>query len=164
MRTLLLVLFFACCFGVAAIWQQQRTQRLREERELAARIAAGDAAMTRSGLLRAGEAVVLIGGPAGAEPTQPKPSQAAAGGSVVHAGESQGPPSAPPAAPLADFVLEVGAGQSLSKIAHAHYGHAPVELVEKLARYNGLADPNALRAGMQLKLPSLERLGVVLKP
>lgn len=167
MRTLLLVLSLACCFGLAAIWQQQRTGRLREERELAGRIASGDAAMTPSGVLRAGEAVVVIGGPAGQARADKGSTHVDGGQGVVHAGEKAAP--SPPVTPiidppLADFVVEVAAGQSLSKIAHAHYGHAPVDLVDKLAHYNGLSDPNALRAGMQLKLPSLERLGVVLKP
>jgi nucleoid-associated protein YgaU len=167
MRSLILVLILACAFGVAALWQQSRTQRLREERALAARVASGEAAMTPSGLLGPGEAVVVIGRPSGA-PAAPR-ANAPKGGppaprSTVPASPTPAPPPAAPPAPLGDFVLEVGAGQSLSKIAHAHYGHAPVELVTKLAQYNGMADPNALRAGMQLKLPTLERLGVVLKP
>ena len=176
MRTLILVLLLACAFGGAALWQQQRTARLREERALAAQVAAGRAAMTPSGLLGPGEAVVVIGGPAkqpGAPGAAPKPVPAPPSGGAPAPGPGgnlprslpQAPIPAPvPAPALGDFELEVGAGQSLSKIAHDHYGHAPVELVSKLAQYNGMADANALRAGMKLKLPTLERLGVVLKP
>lgn len=166
MRTLLLVLILACGFGAAALWQQQRIARLREERAVAAQVAAGNAAMTPSGLLGPGEAVVVIGRPA-KQPSapgvdrKPVPAPAPGPGTTVPANLPQPPPPTPA---LGDFVLEVGAGQSLSKIAHDHYGHAPVELVTKLAQYNGMADANALRAGMKLKLPTLERLGVVLKP
>ena len=174
MRTLLLVLILACAFGAAGLWMQQRTGRLREERALAAQVAAGRAAMTPSGPLGDGEAVVVIGGPARPpgtprlEPVQvpgPAPDGSYDQNSKPKVPADPNPPpiQAPPA-PLGDFVLEVGAGQSLSKIAHDHYGHAPVELVNKLAQYNGLADANALRAGMKLKLPTLEHLGVVLKP
>ncbi len=174
MRTLILVLILACGFGAAALWQQQRTARLREERALAAQVAAGQAAMTPSGMLGPGEAVVVIGRPA-QQPSAPGIDSRQVPAPLPGGTPAPGPgaklpanlPQTPPAVPapvLGDFVLEVGAGQSLSKIAHAHYGHAPVELVTKLAQYNGMADANALRAGMKLKLPTLERLGVVLKP
>jgi nucleoid-associated protein YgaU len=155
-RTLFLVLLLACGFGAAALWQQSRVQRLREERALAARISAGDVALTPSGALGKDEAVVVIGRPAGgsaaAKPELPPPREPEAPPKIVT-----------PAPPPGDFVLDVTAGQSLSQIAHAHYGHAPVELVTKLARYNGLTDANALRAGMTIKLPTLEKLGVELK-
>jgi nucleoid-associated protein YgaU len=171
MRTLLLVLGLACCFGVAAIWQQQRTVRLREERELQARIAAGDLAMTRSGLLHTGEAVVVLGAPAGEEARVvdegdlPPDALEHVPETTEGEGPAQDTPTeSAPEAELADFVMQVTSGQSLSKIAHEHYGHAPQELVRKLAEYNRMADANELRVGMQLKLPTLKRLGVVLKP
>ena len=182
MRSLMLVLILACLFGAAAIWQQTRTAALREERVLAAEIAAGEVLPTPSGVLGPGEAVVVIGRPSGA--TTPVTTPTATPGAGQQTGPAA-PPSpqpgvnpdprapqppdatpkpAPAPAPLGDFELTVAPGQSLSKIAHQHYGHAPVELVTKLAKYNGMADSNALRAGMKLKLPTLERLGVVLKP
>ena len=156
MRTLILILILACGFGSAALWQQLRVERLHEERVLAAEIRAGNVAETKSGVLGKDEAVVVIGRPAGAPPQAP----------VINDPKIPAPPPpvvVPPPAPLGDFLLEVSSGQSLSKIAHDHYGHAPAELVTKLAHYNGLADANALRTGMQIKLPTLERLGVVLK-
>ncbi len=161
MRTLILILLLVAGFGSAALWQQMRTQKLREERALASQIEAGNIAQTPSGILGKDEAVVVIGRPAGT-------SAKAATADVK--GRTDAPPVvvAPPAVvvpspPQGDFVLEVSAGQTLSKIAHDHYGHAPLELVGKLAQYNGLADADALRAGMQIKLPTLERLGVTLK-
>ncbi|MEO6710827.1 MAG: LysM domain-containing protein [Planctomycetota bacterium] len=161
MRTLILLLILVCGFGAAALWQQTRLQRLREERAIAGEISAGNVARTQSGLLGKEEGVVVIGRPAG--------------NPAATAGESKGaePPANPalpqpapvpaPAPPPGDFVMAVSAGQSLSQIAHDHYGHAPVDLVTKLAKYNGLEDADGLRPGMQLKLPTLERLGVVLK-
>ena len=167
MRTLLLVLLLACGFGVAAIWQQQRTARLREERALAGRVASGDVVMTPSGLLEPGQAVLVIGMPAA--PTQPSADDKTVAVPGVDGVNKEAPvqpagPTVPPQKELGDFTVEVASGQSLSKIAHDHYGHAPLELVRKLAEYNKLASADALRAGMQLKLPPLERLGVVLKP
>ena len=175
-RALILLLLLACAFGGAALWQQLRTQRLREERALAAQVAAGKLAMTPSGVLGTDEGVVVVGrpalstatglqagigipGPAAPTPAPPSAPPSIAPGAPGSPGPSK--PAAPP--PLGDFVMEVGAGQSLSQIAHDHYGHAPVELVTKLAQYNGMSDANALKAGMKLKLPPLERLGVVLK-
>lgn len=154
MRTLLLVLALACCFGVAAIWQQSHIRRLNQERVLAAEIRAGETTATASGLLDEDEAVIWIGRPAGAaqDSPPPKPPEKEA------PRQAPAPPAPKPPAPVADFELEVAAGQSLSKIAHAHYGSASIELVNKLAQYNGMRDPNALRAGMRLKLPPLERL------
>ena len=157
MRTLFLVLILVCGFGAAALWQELRVKRLHEERVLAAEISSGNAALTPSGVLGKDQAVVVIGRPAGAgaaaksEGAAPKPQ-----------GETP-PVVATPPPPPGDFVLQVSAGQSLSKIAHDHYGHAPTVLVNKLALYNGLADANALKAGMTLKLPPLEKLGVKLE-
>ena len=155
MRTLILILILVCGFGSAALWQQMRVQRLREERALADEIRAGNVAETPSGVLGKDEAVVVIGRPA--RTSAATPETGAAPPAVV-------PPVVvtPPPSPV-EFALEVVAGQSLSMIAHDHYGHAPVELVTKLATYNGLANADALRAGMTIKLPTLEKLGVVIK-
>ena len=54
--------------------------------------------------------------------------------------------------------MEVQPGQTLSGIAHAHYGTAPAALVQALADYNGIGDPDALRAGAWVLLPERERL------
>ncbi|MBK8178415.1 MAG: LysM peptidoglycan-binding domain-containing protein [Planctomycetes bacterium] len=167
MRSLILVLILACLFGAAAVWQQTRTTRLREERALALELASGQAALTQSGLLGPGQANVVIGRPSGAAPLAPGAQQSPGGSAGPVAkppapGPAPKPGTAPPPA-LGDFELTVNPGQSLSKIAQAHYGHSPADLVSKLAAYNGLKDANAMRAGMKLKLPTLERLGVVLK-
>ena len=158
MRTLFLILLLACGFGSAALWQQTRLRRLREERALAVEIRAGNLSKTPSGVLGKDEAVVVIGRPSG-QPPLATPTEPPRAGTVPVIPK----PQAAPPPPQGDFVLEVSAGQSLSKIAREHYGHAPTELITKLAQYNGLASADAVKVGMKLKLPTLERLGVVLK-
>jgi nucleoid-associated protein YgaU len=64
----------------------------------------------------------------------------------------------PPPRWPADLELVVRPGQSLSKIAAAEYGRATDELVQRLATYNGLDDPNKLRAGQSLRVPTKEKL------
>jgi nucleoid-associated protein YgaU len=101
------------------------------------------AAPTRSvpELLAPGPADVEADGEAGTEDRDP------------HPGEDPLPPFE-----LPDFELEVRAGQTLSQIAYAHYGTAPEALVKALATYNGLSDPDALRAGRRLLLPDRSKL------
>lgn len=61
---------------------------------------------------------------------------------------------------LPDAELEVRPGQTLSEIAFAAYGTANPGLVEALARYNGLGDPDDLRVGTTLRLPERKALGL----
>lgn len=107
---------------------------------------------------------VVLGRPSGAEAwvdetAQPAPTLAA---SVAPApGPAQAQPGAPTPAPRPaqrEFELTVQAGQSLSVICKSHYGSARAELVQALARYNGVADPSRIKAGARLKLPPLEQL------
>lgn len=165
----------AAVFGLAALWQAWKLDELRSERVRAAQIAAGEFAETPDGLLPAGTGVVIIGRLAGAGVAgQQDDSATGFGSGVVHAaGDAPAdsppvsnvtPPVAvsPPAQPvLGDFELEVQPGQTLSGIAHAHYGHASADLVDRLARYNGLADKNSLGAGHKLRLPPLETLNAL---
>jgi hypothetical protein len=187
MRAVVLLLFFATAFGSAALWQAQRVEALKRERELAADIQQGKVGESPSGLIEAGWGVVVIGTPSGL-PVVGAPSgvpvvDAPSGVSVIDAqsgvpvidaqsraepaplAEAPRAPEAPQVAPpargdaqLADFELVVESGQTLSKIAKAHYGTAARDVVRALARYNGLADENALKLGQPLKLPALDRL------
>ncbi|MHC4262265.1 MAG: LysM peptidoglycan-binding domain-containing protein [Planctomycetota bacterium] len=61
--------------------------------------------------------------------------------------------------PLPDPELTVRSGQTLSEIAYDYYGTAPPSLVLALARYNGMANPNELRAGATIRLPERAELG-----
>jgi hypothetical protein len=149
MRLVLILCTLASAFALAAMWQEQKLAELRRERLLASRVAAGVVVETPSGALPAGKGVVIIGRPSGAEAVDvpyepPVPAQ------------EQGAQASPEE--LADFVMEVRSGQTLSGIAHAVYGTAPSGLVKRLAEYNGLADPNLLRAGQRLALPPREIL------
>ncbi|MCY3000847.1 MAG: LysM domain-containing protein [Planctomycetota bacterium] len=153
MRAPLVLLGLAVAFGLAAMWQSKRSAEHAAARELAARAQAGQVAVSESGLLEPGEASIVIGRPAGIEMPQRGPETGGA------AGEPQpAPPATTPPAPEPDFTVTVEPGQSLSKIAREHYGTAPIELVRSLARYNGLPDENAIRAGQALKLPPIEAL------
>jgi len=149
MRLVLILCTLACAFALAAMWQEQKLAELRRGRELASRVAAGIVVETPSGALPAGKGVVIIGRPSGADPI-PLPQ------APVVLPEEGVPPE--PESELADFVMEVRSGQTLSGIAHAVYGTAPSGLVRRLAEYNGLANPNQLRAGQRLSLPPRERL------
>ena len=153
MRAPLVLLGLAVAFGLAAMWQSRRAERHAAEREFAARQQAGLVALSESGLLGPGEASIVIGRPAGVE-TTPRPAREG----EAQAAPPSPSPTPPEPAPPTDFTVTVEAGQSLSKIAREHYGTAPVELVRSLARYNGLPDENAIRAGQALRLPPLERL------
>jgi nucleoid-associated protein YgaU len=151
-RALVLLLLLAAGFGLAALWQSRHLERLREEREAAAQVVEGELGRTESGLVPAGLAVVTVGKPSGAAPLEG--AREADPPEVVEAPEAE--PFEHP--PLPDFEMVVAEGQSLSKIAAAHYGEATRALVDALARYNGLDDANLLKAGDTLFLPALETL------
>jgi nucleoid-associated protein YgaU len=63
--------------------------------------------------------------------------------------------------PPAPRYHDVRPGESLSVIAQRCYGS--VRFTDALAAYNGLADPNELRAGHHLRLPPAEELGAAPK-
>jgi len=157
---LLLALFLA-----AAIWQDRLTDDLRLEREAAAR-ELDEGRVGRE--LPPGWIEVVIGAPSGAPPVeaprQPFPQAAQgtpaglAGDAPVHEAAGTELVEGEPDGSLPDFELEVAPGQSLGTIAHAHYGTAPVRLVEALAAYNGLADADRLTVGQVLYLPPYEVL------
>ena len=160
MRLFAVLFALALAFGLAALWQRHKVDELRAARERASRVAAGVLAETPSGDLRRGKGVVIVGRPSGVDPL-PVPGGAGgegAAGVPSDAELSGGELSGADAARLADFVMEVRSGQTLSGIAAAIYGTAPAELVRRLAAYNGMEDPDELRAGQRLLLPPLERL------
>jgi len=150
-RALALLLLLACGFGLAGLWQSRRLEAMRSARDTAARVAEGELAETGSGLIPAGSAVVLIGHPSGAAPLESASVELPDQPEVTDAGEFDYPD-------LPDFELKVRSGQSLSSIAEAHYGENSRALVNALAEYNGLEDPNRLRVGDRILLPEIERL------
>lgn len=56
-----------------------------------------------------------------------------------------------------DVVYTVKAGDTLSHIALRYYGSAGKASYMKIAEANGLADPNKIRVGQQLKIPGTTR-------
>ena len=156
MRALLWILVLALAFTAAWAWQERHLERLRAQRGAAAEVAEGRLGETESGLLPEGWAVVTIGAPSGANPIpRPEPVEPS------DARDEPAPSAEPePWAPeeLADFELTVQPGQTLSGIAQARYGTAGRRVVQALAEYNGLADPDSLRAGARLRLPPAELL------
>ena len=183
MRSVLLLLALAIAFGAAAAWQSRKVEALHAERARAAAIRDGELADTPSGEVRAGWAVVTVGRPSGK--SQPRPAAEALDEELDEGleGPSEEALGAPAedvldenadASDLAradagggerlgedwvgDYELIVEPGQSLSKIAAAHYGSAPERLVAALARYNGMDDPDQLSAGQRLRLPPLDLL------
>jgi nucleoid-associated protein YgaU len=185
MRSVLLLLALAITFGAAAAWQSRKVEALHAERARAAAIRDGELADTPSGEVRAGWAVVTVGRPSGK--SQPRTAEAeldegleglsdetlgASSGGEFDADTAASELSPADAAGVesqadeswagddwaGDYELIVEPGQSLSKIAAAHYGSAPEPLVTALARYNGMGDPDQLGAGQRLRLPPLDLL------
>jgi nucleoid-associated protein YgaU len=147
-RALALLLLLASGFGLAALWQSRRLEAMRSEHEAAARVAEGDLSETESGLIPAGSGVVLIGRPSGASPLEGATDDAP---EVTDAGQFEHPE-------LPDFELEIRSGQTLSSIAEAHYSNKSLALVQALAEYNGLEDPDLLSPGDRIFLPQIEKL------
>ncbi len=154
MRVVALLLLLATAFGAAALWQSRRVEALEADREHARQLEAGELAEGPHGTIPAGWAHVVMGGPSAVEPV----TSAAPPGLTTPPTVEPGSSTQPAAPAKVDFEVIVEPGQSLSKIARGHYGTAPVALVRELARYNGLADENALRAGQTLRLPPIEQL------
>ena len=94
-------------------------------------------------------------GPDGAPVSPPGPGPDGYGSDPGPAPE---PPAPPPERYPADLELVVRSGQSLSKIVAESYGRSTPDLVRRLAAYNGLADPDRLRAGQRLRVPVREKL------
>jgi nucleoid-associated protein YgaU len=180
MRSVVLLLLLAIAFGAAAMWQSRKVEALHAQRERAAAIRDGELADTPSGEVRAGWAVVTVGRPSGK--SRPPPVEPVPEPETGMAGEFADELDANGVAPTdldlpqptpddgaatqgqekenwtQDYELIVEPGQSLSKIAAAHYGSGPAPLVEALARYNGMSDPDQLAAGQRLRLPPLDLL------
>lgn len=159
MRALLLALTLAGLFVLALWWQERHWAGIRaEQNALAARQDALEAP-TPSGTLSAGQAVLIVGSPSGAEPVaRPTPPRGAPRPKAQPQTSSGDPDQPLHEGPLPEFELVVQPGQTLSGLAHLHYGRHGRELLAALARHNGLSDPHQLRAGAVLRLPPIEAL------
>jgi len=171
-RILLGALVLVALFLGAATWQRRFAQAARDERDASLRVRTSHEVEAPA----EGWSVVTVGRPGGGDPYgAPAPSSARASGSV---GSSAAPaggagPTSAPAPPQASAspaiatpapagasstAWTVEAGQSLSRICSARYGTARAEVVDAVARHNGLASPDLVREGQRLDLPPIERL------
>ena len=164
MRILALLVLLAALFGLAWFWQTGTLARMRAERAATLGVERGGRRDPAFEALPDGWGVVVIGAPSGAEPVflersgrapsppsaelEARPEDLAAGASWTELEQRA----------LGDYRIEILAGQTLSSIADAYYGERTRELVESLARYNGLSSADALPVGETLLLPPRERL------
>lgn len=159
MRALLLALTLAGLFFLALWWQERHWAGIRAEQSAIAARQDGLEAPTPSGTLAAGQAVLIVGSPSGAEPVARPASPRATPRPAARPEQRAADPDQPlHAGPLPEFELVVQPGQTLSGLAHLHYGRHGRELLAALARHNGLSDPHQLRAGAVLRLPPIEVL------
>ena len=160
MRVLLGWLLLVGLFGLAGFVQHRFSSDARLERaRLIAERRAGSGAFETSGQAR-----LLIGRLSGAEPIErPAPPPGAAQGS--NSGPTAGRDGGHPAdgSPPADWTppvyeLTVQRGQVLSRICEDFYGSGKAPIPQLVATYNGLEDPDSVRAGQTLQLPPLDVL------
>jgi nucleoid-associated protein YgaU len=162
-------------FALATRWQDRWTEELRSERDrkLARQELPSD---DRAPVL--GQVVVGLqsGAPAFDAADRARPAPDESGGStkqsetsaLTNPAEVQSRPthpieSAPPGQSAQEsvgrvFQLTVQRGQQLGDLCRKHYGSGRRELIDAVARYNHMANPDQLREGQQLFLPPLESL------
>lgn len=147
MRAVLWIAILVAAFVLAWQVQDRWAAERREERDAAyARLPDG------GGDLPEGYSRAVVGAPSGAAPVLPSESARPVGRPAAPAPE----PSASGTGSLRRHVVQKG--DVLSKICSAYYGTARKDVVDAVARANGLADPQALRVGQQLVLPPLDEL------
>jgi len=153
LRTLVGWLLLIALCGLAGYLQSRWTDSVRAERERLE---------TPTGLHEREESWgrFLIGHPSGAEPVElpeleaPQPE--------VQFPATEPVPTEGPAlqehAPLTVFEYVVPEGRVLSKICEDFYDSGRSPIPERVAEYNGMRSPDALRAGQTLLLPPWEVL------
>ncbi|HEV8111537.1 MAG TPA: LysM domain-containing protein [Planctomycetota bacterium] len=147
MRLLLGGLLLVVLFLAATTWQKHWTSQARAERS-----AARGSGVPAADDLGDGWSRVIVGRPSGSEAHVP-PAQA-----QVPAANAPVAPSPTTAEATAATSWTVEPGQSLSLICKAHYGSARLEIVEAVAKHNGLASPDLVREGQKLELPPIDAL------
>lgn len=162
MRVFLGLLLLLGIFGLAGVAQHRFSAKARVERDQA--FAARRA--PEEGIYRTtGRAILRIGRPSGADPIElPEPGLPSSGerGTSPTAHKSPRPvggDSFPPTdwtPPV--YEMTVQSGQVLSRICQEFYGTGKPPIPQLVATYNGLGDPDSVRAGQKLLLPPLEVL------
>lgn len=141
--------------GAAWFWQSQWTHGVREERD-SLRGAPGSFEEREQSW-----GTITIGRPSGAAPIELDdlpPDPGPGGGEqdpvpfLVNPGTQPG--TDPPSPAGGDFEYVVPRGRVLSKICEDFYGSGRAPIPERVATYNGLKSPDAIREGLVLKLPA----------
>lgn len=149
MRAALWILSLLVLFATA--WLVQARWREAAARELG---------RTELRPLDQGWSRALIGRPSGVEPVNVPPRAAPQPTDpptiAAEAPRAPSPEQTAPTTPAARHV--VAAGETLASICALHYGSKKKDVVAALARFNGLADANALRVGQTLLVPRIEEL------
>jgi nucleoid-associated protein YgaU len=170
-KLLIGVLLLLVTFVAAAMWQRS----WRAEAEMQRTLARSDEQRSRSVQSdeeREGWGRVIVGRPSGADPAPPIadrpatqlptsiPTQNARPTTAEKTGSrpGQGGTALPSSASSSETRIVVKSGETLSSLCQTHYGTSRPEVLQALALYNNLKDPNNLREGQSLAVPPLERL------
>ncbi|HPF14717.1 MAG: LysM peptidoglycan-binding domain-containing protein [Planctomycetes bacterium] len=150
MRVFLGLSVLLSLFLMAAFWQKGITRRLEQKREYEQGISfQGSAGQDRWVKL-------VLGRPSGAEPMATPIHLQGPSDVLPPEDEPQRPPPAPDIEP--DVTHVVKAGEVLGTICMQRYGNAKPKVLTAVAVYNDLKNPNVLKQGQVLALPSLEVL------
>ena len=151
MRVFLGLIVLLSMFLMAAFWQKGYTRRLQEQRD----IEQGYSVHSTSADDR--WVKLVLGRPSGAEPlaapihlqgTPPDPAPVDPG--------VPAPPTETDIEPDVTYVVQ--SNDVLGTICQERYGTANPKVIDAVALYNDLKDPNDLDLGQTLALPSLEVL------
>lgn len=158
MRAAIWIAVLVAAFVLAWQLQDRWANARRAERDAAYSRITPDDARTPEGFGR-----VVVGAPSGADPIlgQQPPSVVSGGGtgaSSKDAGADSAKSPGPGSGSSTPSRHVVRKGESLSKICAAFYGTARKDVVDAVARANGLTNAGAIREGQTLVMPTLEEL------
>ncbi len=174
MRILLGALILVALFLAATTWQRRFSEAARAERDASLGMPTARAFEAPA----EGWSVVTVGRPGGGEPYGPSPAPRPPAPATA-TGTATAPTPAPPQRPTSSpgssaqptsvpqtpkpaaqgaTAWTVEPGQSLSRICSTRYGTARAEVVDAVARHNGLASPDLVREGQRLDLPPIEQI------
>ncbi|MAE46650.1 MAG: hypothetical protein CMJ86_07140 [Planctomycetes bacterium] len=149
----LLILSGLCL--LAANWQENLRSQALKTRRLERGIPSHEEPQVNG---EDGWSTLVLGTPSGATSIAPDKSAP----KEVEPPATKVPASIPIQPPAPEFKVDrklvIAPGDSLSRICEQHYGTSRLEVLEALARYNGLRSANQIRTGATLLLPDRDRL------
>lgn len=160
MRAAIWIALLVAAFVLAWQLEDRWSDAHRAERDAAySRITADESALPE------GFGRVVVGAPSGADPILgQQPPDVGSGtrtgmdATSTNVGAEPARSASPPSNPAGLRRHVVRKGESLSKICAAFYGTARKDVVDAVARANGLTNSGAIREGQALVLPTLEEL------